>query len=438
MMRTLIDIVMIITTTVIMLRSFSLITKYESESIADYAILLIYIFQCLPVLFDIIIGVPKYPVYFSAFKEALENNIVAVIYNIYIVVILSALAWVSNIKKKKQKNDVYENRKTISNINNNFIINIPSIVLITLVFIPVFHIVFTGNLVSYVVYGSPTQRSLSSNFVEWNSILIVLSIIALTLWYYKKRPTLGRILIFIAMAFIDVWASGKRYIFVTILFSYVYMYSLKGLYEKKKNRRILFLIIFMIIVVLLFSVNYLTNIRGISMDNDLYINLRVDFGRDDVVKFSIMREYITSNPILEYPGETVISTFLMLVPRSILPYKAYPHYRYLSAAIYGVPLLQIPAGITPSILEMSISNFGLLGMPICVLFLCWYCNVVDNEESISKKYLYAILLVGMLTQSLDSMWPVFYISLYFIFTKNIYFIYNNKRISFKVSGKGDN
>lgn len=419
-MRLLIDIFMIVITTAIMLRSFTLVVKYRSKSIADYCILLLYIFQCLPVVCDIIIGIPKYPDYLIKFKYALENDLVSVIYDVYIIFIFIAMFIVSNnslykyeLNNLQPDNFIYEKISSTSNL-----------LLCLLIILPLIHVLFSGYYVPFLIYASPSVRGLPTNFTELSSNFLIISIIALTIWYFKSKPTPIRILVFVMFSFIDIWISGKRYIIITILFSYIYMYSIvRGNSNKKKNLKLW--IVITIAAIILFSVYYLVIIRKTT--NNIYTDLRIDFGRDDVVKFSIMKELINGEHILDYPGETIISTILMIVPRTIFSAKPYPHYRYLTSAIYSVPLLDVPSGMTPSILEMMVSNFQWLGIPICIIFLCWYCGVVDREKSSAKKYIYAVVLMGLLSQSMDAMMPIFYLALFFIFTRRIRFTFKYKR-----------
>ncbi len=63
------------------------------------------------------------------------------------------------------------------------------------------------------------------------------------------------------------------------------------------------------IVLIGFSVFYLAVIRPMEETSSLsiYDMLRVDFGRDDVIKYVINKEIIRGERILEYRGETFLS-----------------------------------------------------------------------------------------------------------------------------------
>lgn len=133
------------------------------------------------------------------------------------------------------------------------------------------------------------------------------------------------------------------------------------------------------------------------------MNFRINFGRDDVTKFVLYREIIEHNPILNYRGETFLSTIFMLIPRGVWPNKPYPHYRYLTAALFGTTIYNIPGGMTPSLFEMSISNFGVLaGMSISIFTIIYICNIADKCKSIPRKAIYLLLVTALLTQSIDA------------------------------------
>ena len=148
-----------------------------------------------------------------------------------------------------------------------------------------------------------------------------------------------------------------------------------------------------------------------NMIDALYLSFRIDFGRDDVTKFVLYKEIIENNPILEYRGETILSTFLFFVPRSIWPNKPFPHYRYLTAALYNTGLLSIPAGMTPSIFEMNIANFGVVfGIVITCCFFPIALRIADKEKSVTLKAIYLVLMIGLLTQSMDAMIAVIFLA----------------------------
>ena len=57
--------------------------------------------------------------------------------------------------------------------------------------------------------------------------------------------------------------------------------------------------------------------------DSVYDMLRVDFGRDDVIKYVIYKEFFKQNHILDYPGQSFFSTLFIFIPRIIWPSKPF-------------------------------------------------------------------------------------------------------------------
>ena len=166
--------------------------------------------------------------------------------------------------------------------------------------------------------------------------------------------------------------------------------------------------------------------------NYIYTQLRIDFGRDDVTKFVLMRE-MEGQPILEYRGESVLSLLLMIVPRFIWPAKPYPHYRYLTAELYGITPDELQSGMTPSIFEMMVANFGYLGMIIAIAVILSIVYFGDWLKNPNFTLISLIILIQLFTQSLDVILILFYFFLFMVITKRHWLIKKYKSI--KSDGK---
>ena len=404
-MRVFFDMLLIVVSTIVMYKSFVLVTSYRSKSISDFCILLLYMFQILPVLMDYIIGRPQYKTWYEDFRIAIDNDYVSIIYDIYILILFFSLNLVS-----KKARMLYDEQ------NLEIKYAIPDLFLWLMVWAPYLYIILSGTAGKYLFYGSSGARGLSADVTTVVSNLIILGVFSSQILYFKNKRNLMNALLLFLYSFTIIWISGKRYIVATIVFCFFYMYIV----NKKKEKHQLnakYIMIFSVVAIIVYSVYYITNIKVTSNGTwqDTYAMTRIDFGRDDVVKFTIMREYFQRDHILEYPLQTIISTVFMIVPRKIFPNKSYPHYRYLTASLYHTTVLSIPAGMTPSILEMFISNFRYLGMPLCIIFLCWFCKKADREINIEGKFVYAFVLMGMLTQNMDALIFIFYVWIYLVF-----------------------
>ncbi len=401
------NLLLFLISTIVFVRSSRLFTKYQSKSISDICIVLLYFFQVVPVVCDYVFGAPEYTKWLLGFEKAMKSTETNIIYDVYISVLFVFLFFVSYFSQKRALIGDY-----FVDISKS---SIPTYLLIFVSVLPFVHFLLMGNISSLLMYGTSSLRGLDSSFMSLNANFQVVAIVSLSVLYFKLNPSfVKKMLLFLAFFAIS-YINGKRYMLAMSIFSFLYMYAIKKRFSSHKiNLKILLPVTLLLLGFFCFF--YITSVK-IMTDGSFestYTSLRIDFGRDDVVKYTIKKELIDEEPILEYPGETFLSTIGMIVPRSIWPSKPYPHYRYLTASLYGVDLKDIPAGMTPSILEMFISNFGWSGIPLCVLFLCWYCLKADKALSSSTKLLYVFVLIGMLTQSLDALLIVFYVFLFVV------------------------
>ncbi|MCP1126093.1 hypothetical protein NKR74_22785 [Bacillus sp. 3103sda1] len=395
-MANIMDWILIVISSTLFFKSLNRILSYKSNTIADYVMIVIYIFNCLPVLLDHTIGVPKYTSWYFNFELALGNDLVRLVYSIYILISIFCL-YIYIKRHNVKETNIYSR-------NNSIIFN--NKVLPLVILLPYMHILITGNLTKYFIYGTYNTRGLTSSFYQLNTVLVFISMFAFCCLFFCKKVKRGDYLILFLYAFSIMWIDGKRYIVVTILVMFLF-FLLNSIRVKYKRIPIKGVFIFVVLALLIFNSIYSLYIKPVATSSfdSMYMSYRIDFGRDDVTKFVLYRELIVDEPILDYRGETFISTIFMLVPRTIWPSKPYPHYRYLTSELYGTSSeLDIPGGMTPSLYEMSVANFGVfLGIVVTVFILIFACRWADRSKSVPRKALYLLLIVGLLTQSMDAL-----------------------------------
>ena len=74
---------------------------------------------------------------------------------------------------------------------------------------------------------------------------------------------------------------------------------------------------------------------------------------------------------------------------------------YLTASILNLDIHNLPAGTTPSLLEMTICNFGFWGFAAGIILLIWICKMIDRSRDVDTKSIGLILAMVLLTQSMD-------------------------------------
>ena len=98
------------------------------------------------------------------------------------------------------------------------------------------------------------------------------------------------------------WLSGKRFMIALLLVVMLFFYLRRDL-AARKRRLLKTLLPFIAVALVGFSAFYLVGVRPLSDTgfDSVYEMLRVDFGRDDVTKYSLYHELFLGDHILEYP-----------------------------------------------------------------------------------------------------------------------------------------
>lgn len=417
------DWLLIIISTFIVLLSYKRIIFKKNTSVANYIISIIYIFCVLPIVLNYFIGMPKYNTayWYKPFISAMQNNRVNIIYDIYIMALIILLYTIfgrrSNVKGLKKENtltSIYRNNKIIS---------------IVLILSPIILIILTGTWKNYLIYNISSARGVSGTVdaVLMTSCLLI-SVITYFSVVFKKNIGVRKVLFSILYFVLIIWISGKRFMIANILVLVIFYVVNMNL--KSSTRKRMYIIIPLLCSLLVgFSAFYLMKVRPMSETSfdSVYDMLRVDFGRDDVIKYVINEEIINNNMILDYRGESFISLIASFIPREMWPNKPYPHYMYLTASILSVDKLNIPAGTTPSLLEMVICNFGFMGFPIGIGVSLILCAFIDKCTDIDRKAIYLLVFIVLLTQSMD----VYLIAIVLlVLMRVIMILFKNKLIKF--------
>ena len=294
---------------------------------------------------------------------------------------------------------------------------------------PFIYILISGTLKNYMVYNTQSLRGFDINNSSYFTNLIALIFLSLFSYYSsffkKEKKRKVDYIVFILYNLLIIWIVGKRFIFANIAITILYYLSQLDLKENIRRKMFKLVPVFLITLIC-FSGLYLKVVRPLSDTSfdSIYEMLRVDFGRDDVIKYTIEKEIIKNERILEYRGETMLGLLLQFVPRKIWPGKPYPHYMYLTSSLLNVNIFKLPAGTTPSYYEMAISNFGYFGFIFAIFTLVLLCYFADKSKNVDTKYIWTMLIVILLTQSMD-----IYIIYIFIFVmcKILEFMYKWKK-----------
>ena len=399
---------MILETTLIILsvlfffQSTRAILNKKSNSVADYIMIIIYVFNCLPVLLDNVLGIPDYLSigrWFVNFEKAMNDELVRTVYDLYVLLVILVL------KFYLHKHKIFYKNKQLYIYSLSCFFH--GKVLLLVAMIPILLALLFGHWQEYFVFMSASNRGLSGSQLAALWFFELLGLFAFYCWFFEynngKLKSYFWVILYTA---IIIWIDGKRYIIVTAALMFIFFY-LNSMYAKEKKIPLTLLLSFLgccfIIFYIWYAFAYKVNSVVESVSNIIYATLRIDFGRDDVTKFVLYKEIIENNPILDYRFQTILSPLFMFIPRELWSTKPYPHYRYLTAALYNTDVLSIPAGMTPSLFEMSIANFGVVvGIIMTPVILIGLISLADKAKTIPLKILYLLFINALLTQSLDA------------------------------------
>lgn len=396
--RLILDWLLILISSVLALKSYRRIIYTKKPSIGEYVYIVLWVFCCLPVLFDYVIGRPSYTTvyWYQVFIRSNSNDSVSCIYDGIILIACISLYIYSKYSSnkadtpKKKRGELFFQNKVMT---------------LFLILSPVLYIVASGHVSNYLIYGVTSFRGMTGDSVSTIvSGLLLVSVLAFCNWFFRKRRIVFTdILILIIYSFAAAWIEGKRFIIAIMIIMYFY-YFMQRDPSLITRKRLEVWVPAAVLALLVFSGIYLMYFRPLSDTsfNSVYDMLRVDYGRDDVVKYVIYHELFLGDHILEYWGESFLSTFLVWVPRFLWPSKPYQHYQYLTSSILQLPISQLPAGTTPCWFEMCIANFSYWGILISWILLIVFVWLADRAKRTSTESILMMLIFVLLTQSIDA------------------------------------
>ena len=414
----------------ILIGTFCMVSAYKKAfsvhaykcRIASLIQLVIYLFNCFPILLDYLMGRPQFTTiyWWKSMGISINNDAVSIVYDIYIALAMLALHIFAVERKYKlvvrkrgrlrsSQHSTIPSKAKETGIGNFLRMFNNKPVMLAFIFSPMISILASGNFEKYIVYAMSEFRDIEVEAFSLFSMnnLILLSMFAFCVLMFRRKLRWWHYAVILIYSLSIAWISGKRYVLANMAVMYIFYYTESPGYTVKAEKRLKKAIPVAILCLVLFSVYYLINIKNSVLMStgdftSVYETMRADFGRDGAIKYVIEQEFFEGNPILEYRGESLLSLLLIWIPRAIWPSKPYQHFEYLTASIKGVPTAEAGAGLTPSWYEMSLANFGALGFIIGIVLIVLLCKFADNVDSEEIKSILLMLIVALLTQSLDA------------------------------------
>ena len=261
----------------------------------------------------------------KAFVEPMNNVDVSAVYDIYITFAILALYIYGTKMNRRLVSRATERNSVLRNENEKpwiYVFGIAS---------PVLYVLLSGNVSKFLIYSSMNLRGVSGQDNLILNSLILVSLFCTCIMLFSGRITAKKMCILALITFILAWLQGKRFIIAVMGVFYLFFLT-KSELEEKGRKRTFWILPIMVITLIAFSAFYLAVIKPLSNMNfdSVYDMLRVDFGRDDVIKYVIYKEFFKQNHILDYPGQSFFSTLFIFIPRIIWPSKPLAMPRLLS------------------------------------------------------------------------------------------------------------
>ena len=338
-----------------------------------------------PLILEIIFGIPK--AYYRYYKLALADEQTLHIYLSFIALAQFSFFYeLFRIKKNSIVEKKVENFNVLSffqNINHKTLIKFCCLLLFFISIIAIFcspdpfyyfriNSVYSTHSIDTLQYKNNIMNNLCS--------LLFLSVILLKLIDNKDKifDSFLRTLFIILIAFIN----QKRTLLLIIVGVFLIIDFLKS---KKKSR--FFFKYSIVLGIMIFYFYYYTIITGkISYNSDWYYLINEYIFRSMHMRFAIYA-YLHSNTIhiLDYPGQSFLFSLFYFIPRSIWPTKPFPYIDYYMRGLLNYSSLSLvtyhmPASYYPEF----VSNFGMSGIILSIVFTIWYARFFDKQNGISK------------------------------------------------------
>lgn len=418
----------ILTICILLIVTLKNITKVMSET-KLLVYMVFFVFYVLPLVLDYVVGYPEYENELD--RGFIVSQLDTATRIVYDLCLLLATWIILSYKSPKKKSNIVLTNTTLSAVNIMVIVGMFLPLLCALIIrMPTYMIVTPMWREVFKFVDPPKNYSL----VEQIDFVGICCCITCLFGKLKNTSFVTKI-IAIILLYINICIEGKRGIIFFSLLCVVLMFLVqmqmgnKERHNIKLNKTFVLWGLFTVaiaVAMIAISVNVKAG-RGYEEDPTvMYTSLRVDFLRDDRVRFSIFEcLYPDRLKILDYPGQTVWPFFDYIFPVDVFFSKIFDFRRptysyYLSSALMGGGLSVDESFMTPALFGEILSNFSLFGVIVMALFSIWFIKLID-------RYPYPINVFLIISYCAWQMYSVGYIMIFLEFTFALCVIYNLKR-----------
>lgn len=380
----------------------SLSKKRYNASILYYPVF--YIFFSIHLIFDYFIGIPSLKVSLSSLEYTLHDRETNLLYNVFLLV-THFFFLICFLKRKKYFNSISIDKYT----------KFKSLLLIVAILGPL-SLLTVSDVNVYLIYGDIRNFIGQDLYDEFGLVWLLsfLSSISIVFLRFLEGKNIGilKALFLILVLTIDVYINNKRFIY-----GFFVVYASISFFFNKHSFINIIKVIFSVILFFSLYLNYSFHYKYSYEQtiDDVYSSTRQELGRDDVLKYVIYEKVMNSRDILEYPGQSYLSVLLGFIPREYWKDKPYPYGQYLTNKVIRDnigPMLGTWT-ITTSFIDEFVSNFGMWGLLLSLVFMLITFHIFDNSnDSFIKAFVLSFIVFYTLT---NINWYLILIYLFFVY-----------------------
>jgi hypothetical protein len=337
-----------------------------------------------PLILDITYRIPGY-VEQPGFALAVQDKATELTYD-GLVLWVSALFWVfARVRVRRDSLVVRVESAAIDNrLASGFDSYLPRFLLWIIIVSPVAVTAMAPNPSEFLTYAASARGLIVGQNISYEHVLTFVtigSVIASALFVLTSRVLSAAVLSVSPFLVADAWVQGKRSIVLITLVLFGFVFLRRG---RLAGIRLPLAFFAGLLFVAVFSSTYQHSLRAnpYQYNPHTYDDIRTDFGRDGVTKQTLYAlVHPKSRQILEHAGQSVIYDLTFFVPRSQWSDKPYPYSVYVTSAMLDIPVQSLGWGVTTSLIEEMIANFGWWGMLVGPLLLILMCRAGDSFES---------------------------------------------------------
>lgn len=358
--------------------------------------------------------------YYPEIIKTLEDDTVAIVYDIYISLFLILLVKGAKKNINNERKIIFDNIARETGMRLYILFKKYNFIFWFIFILPLLVTLLIGD---YGYYSSYLERYFIEDVPESHSIIDKLVLIGVLLGgfmavsvLYKKKMN-PRSVVLPTMLFIFVvegvyfWIYGKRSIVVLFFVLYIVLLSITKAISTKKLLRYVF-------IIFVFFISFM-NFYGKGIKENIeetYVGMRVDFGRDYGLKYAIHNDLILNRNIVPYKMASFIFTGTFFIPREMWAEKPYPYAVYFTNSAFGNfgESHMYGWGLTTSILSEAISNLGFLGLFIGPYIILYILKREVRSSSPFFKLFSILVAILLLLLEIIAFMPLFVLYLWML------------------------